>query len=164
RAGHTPANPSIYLDERTFRTASPTVPSSPVTQHSASSSASDSDAEDDAPGPLIRSLRKRTAPAMTTVYPVPFSLGKPPSLSDLSPQSLTNFLLAFELYFDLKDVTSTRKKILMVGLSITSFVELNAWWTGAMAEHLVKTYDQFVKDLKREWLPRDYVWEMEKEI
>ncbi|GAA5881029.1 hypothetical protein JCM8547_003592, partial [Rhodosporidiobolus lusitaniae] len=98
------------------------------------------------------------------VLPSTSPLGKPPTLPDLSPQSITNFLLGFELYFDLKDITSPRKKILMVGLSVTGFVELNAWWTGSMEQHLAKTYDSFIKDLKREALPRDYVWETEREI
>ncbi|GAA5974660.1 hypothetical protein JCM11641_007045 [Rhodosporidiobolus odoratus] len=83
-------------------------------------------------------------------------------ISHLNPS--TNFLLGFELYFDIKDVTSSRKKILMVGLSVTGFVELNAWWSGSMATHLAKTYEQFIKDLKREALPRDYVWEVKREI
>ncbi|GAA5975158.1 hypothetical protein JCM11641_004370 [Rhodosporidiobolus odoratus] len=100
-----------------------------------------------------------------TFYPpVPFSLGKPPQLADLSPQSLSTFLLAFELYFDLKDVTSSPKKVLMIGLSVTGVTESNAWWSGSMTAHLAKTYEQFVKDLVQEALPRDYVWEVEREI
>ncbi|GAA5873889.1 hypothetical protein JCM1840_000216 [Sporobolomyces johnsonii] len=91
-------------------------------------------------------------------------LGKPPVLSDLSPQALSNFLLAFELYFDLKSIDVDRKKIMMVGLSLRGFTELEAWWTASMVSHLAKTYETFIKELKREALPRDYVWQVEREI
>ncbi|GAA5985754.1 hypothetical protein JCM11641_007204 [Rhodosporidiobolus odoratus] len=163
--GIVPTHPSAYPQERTRRRERAPSTSSQISQQSTSPSASDTDAEDEVRDPPFQTLHYRPRPAMSiqTTF-VPLSLGKPPQLTDLSPHSLVNFLLAFKLYFNLKDVTATRKKILMVGLSITNFTELNAWWTGSMSSHLAKTYEQFVRDLKREALPRDYVWEVEREI
>lgn len=89
---------------------------------------------------------------------------KPPVLIDLSPQSLIDFLLSFELFFLTKNITDDRRKIATLGLSLSGSVELSAWWNGSRAEHLNKSWETFVKEFKREAFPRDYVWETEREI
>ncbi|GAA5990069.1 hypothetical protein JCM11641_001025 [Rhodosporidiobolus odoratus] len=98
-----------------------------------------------------------------SAYPTS-SLGKPPVLLDLPPEAIDDFLLAFDLYFDIKSVTDERRKVMMVGLSLGGFVELAAWWSGSRSTHLTKGYTQFVEEFKKEAYPRDYVWEMERDI
>ncbi|GAA5982141.1 hypothetical protein JCM11641_000600 [Rhodosporidiobolus odoratus] len=169
--GILPADPSIYPTERTPRRHLPPPPSEDsVTQLDSSpdlpTSFSDSEPEDENPEtetPIHRKNRTRTLPPAMSSFPTS-SLGKPPLLLDLSPESISDFLLAFDLYFDIKNTQDDRRKILMVGLSLGGFVELSACWSGSRAAHSGKTYSQFVEDFKKEAFPRDFVWEVEREI
>ncbi|GAA5908929.1 hypothetical protein JCM5296_006825, partial [Sporobolomyces johnsonii] len=98
-------------------------------------------------------------------YTIPTSQGyqpgKAPILVDSSPAGILNFLRSAKLFFRSKKIEEDEDKILYLGAGLAHFPELAGWYSSSAADHDAKTYDVFVRDLKKRALPRDYIWETE---
>ncbi|TKA50134.1 hypothetical protein B0A53_06510 [Rhodotorula sp. CCFEE 5036] len=178
-------NPSAYLTERArrpvpaprFRTDSP--PSSPTERadtSAADDSASDFSDSSDTPTapaacrlavpaaivptpPQCRRTIMNTATASLIALAATRQLGKAPVLLDCSPSGLKDFLRAARSYFrkqkDFEDVD----KINTLGEGLLHFVELKSWYNSNEDRLEAMKYDDFVAELNKKTLPRNYVWD-----
>ncbi|GAA5920998.1 hypothetical protein JCM5296_000444, partial [Sporobolomyces johnsonii] len=154
-------DPSSYPEERRRRR-----PAHPLEAPSSDDEISSS-SETDAPTFLVA---RRT---VTVKMPNPTSLaaaaasyqpGKAPVLFDVSPAGLTSFSRAAKLFFRSKSVKEDEDKIAYVGAGLGHFPELHNWYLSSATTHEAKKYDDFLLQLQKRALPRDFVWEAKGRI
>ncbi|GAA5981406.1 hypothetical protein JCM10908_004099 [Rhodotorula pacifica] len=91
-------------------------------------------------------------------------LGKAPILFDCSPSGLKDFLRSAKSYFRKQKDFDGSDKIAVLGEGLMHFVELKSWYNSNETRCEAMKYDDFVAELHRRALPRNYVWDAKAEI
>ncbi|GAA5882921.1 hypothetical protein JCM3774_000948 [Rhodotorula dairenensis] len=91
-------------------------------------------------------------------------LGKAPVLFDCSPSGLKDFLRAAKSYFRKQKDLDDGDKIAVLGEGLLHFIELKSWYNANEDRCEAMKYDDFVAELHRRALPRNYVWDAKASI
>lgn len=91
-------------------------------------------------------------------------LGKAPVLFDCSPSGLKDFLRSAKSYFRKQKDFDDADKIAVLGEGLLHFVELKSWYNSNESRCEAMKFDDFVAELHRRALPRNYVWDAKAEI
>ncbi|GAA5878146.1 hypothetical protein JCM1840_002256 [Sporobolomyces johnsonii] len=148
-------DPSIYPEERRRRRR----PAHPL---DALLSDDEVSSETDSPTlPVASRTVKMSTSASLAAAAASYQPGKAPLLFDISPAGLTSFSRAAKLFFCTKTVKEDKDKITYVGTGLAHFPELHNWYLSSASVHEAKKYEDFLLQLQKRALPRDFVWEAE---
>ncbi|GAA5963457.1 hypothetical protein JCM3765_003078, partial [Sporobolomyces pararoseus] len=104
--------------------------------------------------------------ATPTVTVTANNASKPPILLSDSPVGISTFIRHARTYFTLKkdNIKTDCEKILILGGGLVNFSELDNWFASNEEELIAKTYEEFIGELQRKALPRDYIWDAKRKI